>query len=177
MSKLELSKENIEGILEAKRPKSLTEIYRHLGGVGKLSGSTGKQMRTLVPDIEKVVAGNRAGKGKGEPRETLRTSGKSKKPGRQPSAKNEIPRHPKNPFRAGSGYGLLIDLIAHAGEKGIGKEVLLDQYCRLKKKPMQLAKYDLSVINSGVLGCTKHRSMRDGVTIIRDIDNYRVRFE
>ena len=101
MPKVEVSREKIVEVLESRNPKSLTEIYRHLGGVGKLSGSIAKKMRTLVPDIEKVVAGNRVGAGKGEPKETLRTSGKSKKPGKK-TPKATYPHCDKNPFREGS---------------------------------------------------------------------------
>ena len=60
MSKLELSKEKIVEVLESKSPKSLTEVYRHLGGQGKLSGSTAKKMRSLVEGIDEWVANNKA---------------------------------------------------------------------------------------------------------------------
>ena len=113
MSKMELSRECIEEILESKKPVSLTEVYRHLGGVGKLSGSTAGKIRNLFPDIEKVVAGNRAGAAQadGKPEATLRTSGKSKTPGKKAS-KVTYPHCDKNPFREGSNYSLAFDILA-----------------------------------------------------------------
>ena len=60
MPKVEITREKIVEVLESKSPKSLTDIYRHLGGAGKLSGSTAGKIRNLVPDIEKVMADNKA---------------------------------------------------------------------------------------------------------------------
>ena len=184
MSKIELSKEKIIEILESKKPKSLTEIYRHLGGQGKLSGSTAKQMRSLVEGIDNWVANNKASAGsvKSEenPKPTLQKSGKSK--GSKKTAKaskkpSKVPRHPKNPFREGSGYGLILDQIADAGSKGIGKEDLLKAYCKATGKDIVHAKYDLAVINSASeTSERRHRSCADGFTIIKTVDNYRIRF-
>ena len=182
MPKVEVSREKIVEVLESKKPVSLTEVYRHLGGVGKLSGSTAGKIRNLFPDIEKVVAGNRAGEGKAKT-VPVPTTGKvkfrtSKKTGKQPAAKNKIPRHPMNPFREGSGYGLLLDLIAEAGAKGIGKEDLLKAYCKATGKDLTHAKYDLAVINSAREDSDKrHRSCADSFVILKEGDCFRVRFE
>lgn len=189
MPKVEISREKIVEVLESKSPKSLTEVYRHLGGQGKLSGSVAGKLRSLVDGIDDLVASNKAGAGtaksEGEPKgnkPTLQMSGKSKgpkKPAKERSgaSKAKVPRHPKNPFREGSGYGLLLDLIASAGSKGIGKEDLLKAYCKATGKDLIHAKFDLSVINSGEAGRNRHRSMKDNVTIIRETDNYRIRFD
>ena len=183
MPKVELSKEKIVEVLEAQSPKSLTEIYRHLGGQGKLSGSTAKTMRSLVPDIEERVAKNKAAVTvKSEPVQkddaTSHPSEKSKKVFKKPAkaTKSSIPRHTKNPFRPGSGYGLILDIIADAGAKGIGKPDLLKAYCKASGKDLTHAMYDLAVINSAAVGRTRHRSMKDGVTVILDGANYQVSF-
>ena len=181
MSRIELSKEKIVEVLESQKPVSLTEIYRHLGGQGKLSGSTAGKMRTLVPDIEKVVAGNKAGavQSDGKPEATSRTFKTSKAAKKTPKAvaNSKVPRHKDNPFRPGSGYGLLLDLIANAGEKGIGKPDLLKSYCKISGKDEQHARFDLAVINSARQDSDKrHRSCADGFTILKEGDNYRVRF-
>ena len=182
MSKLELSKEKIVEVLESKKPKSLTEIYRHLGGEGKLSGSLAGKIRNLVPDIEKVVAGNKAGEAQadGKPEATIRTS-KTSKPAKKTAkagAKSKVPRAVQNPFRPGSGYGLLLDLIANAGEKGIGKPDLIKAYCKISGKDEQHAKYDLAVVNSASETSDKrHRSCADGFTILKEGDCFWVRFE
>ena len=78
MSGIELSKEKIVEVLESKSPKSLTEIYRLRGGSGKLSGSLAGKIRNLVPDIGKVVAGNKAKAMPQEGKANFRTSKTSK---------------------------------------------------------------------------------------------------
>ena len=178
MSKtIEITAETIQKALESK-PTSLTGLWKTLGGSGSVSGSASKRIRQAFTGIESILAQNKAEAAKGQvvPPKEKRGQKTEKKPAKTPK-KSPVPRHPKNPFRPGSGYGLLLDIIAEAGTKGIGKEDLLKQYCKISGKDLTHAKYDLSVVNSGVPGCTKHRSMRDGVTIIRDMDNYRVRFE
>lgn len=183
MPKVEINQQKIIIALESRNPKSLTEVYRILGGK-KLSGAEANRIRHACPGIEQVLAQNKAAwtlkaeeKAIAE-KPTLQTSGKSKKPakGRSKASKAKVPRHPKNPFREGSGYGLLLDLIANAGSKGIGKEDLLKAYCKATGKDLIHAKFDLSVINSGEAGRNRHRSMKDNVTIIRESDNYQVRF-
>ena len=181
MPKVEINQQKIIIALETRAPKSLTEVFHILGGAGKLSGSVAKKMRELVPGIEERLASNKAGEGEAEenPQPTIPKSGKSEKTAKKNSkaSKAKVPRHPKNPFREGSGYGLLLDLIANAGSKGIGKEDLLKAYCKATGKDLIHAKFDLSVINSGEAGRNRHRSMKDNVTIIREADNYRVRID
>ena len=177
---LKLTKESLILVLEVHAPKSLTEAYRLLNGEGKLSGSTAKKMRELVPGIDEWVGKNKANaeKAEGEPKEekpTLPTSEKSKKVAKA-VVKSKVPRHPKNPFRPG-GYATLVDLIANAGAKGIGREDLLSAYCKASGKDLTHAKYDLAVINSAREDSEKrHRSCADGFTIIKTVDNYRIRF-
>lgn len=184
---LKLSKEALIAVLETKSPKSLTEAYRLLGGQGKLSGSTAKRMRSLVAGIDDWVDNNKAmasgergsrGKKTNEESPTFRISKTSKGARKTPKVNKSKapPRHPKNPFRPG-GYATLIDLIAEAGSKGIGKEDLLEAYCKITGKDLQHARYDLAVINSAEAGRNRHRSMKDGVTIILDGANYQVRFD
>ena len=180
MPKVEITRERIAEILESQKPKSLTEVYRLLGGQGKLSGSLAGKIRNLVPDIEKAVAGNKAGAAQvdGKPEATLRTSKTSKadKKTAKTVAKSKVPRHPKNPFRPG-GYATLLDLIAAAGPKGIGREDLLKDYCKATGKDDQHARFDLAVINSAREDSDKrHRSAADGFTILKEGDCFRVRF-
>lgn len=181
MSKVELSPQKIIIALESRSPKSLTEVYRILGGTGKLSGTLAAKIRAAVPYIEKTLAEN---KGKTEKAEGEEVATKSKpapkaekKPAKAPK-KSPVPRHPKNPYRkSDTGYGLLVDLIANAGQKGIGKEDLLKAYCKATGKDIVHAKYDLAVINSAAETSEKrHRSCADGFTILKETDNYRIRF-
>ena len=177
MSKVDLSQQKIIVALESRSPKSLTEVYRILGGTGKLSGTLAAKIRAAVPYIEKTMAENKGKSEKAEGSGELPKSQKAeKKPAKAPK-KSPVPRHPKNPFREGSGYGLLVDLIANAGSKGIGKEDLLKAYCKTTGKDIVHAKYDLAVINSASETSEKrHRSCADSFTILKETDNYRIRF-
>ena len=183
MSKtIQLNAESISKALESTKCTSLTGLWKALGGSGSVSGSASKRMREAVPGVEAILAENKANAGSVKSERPVvspkaKRSPKADKKPAKASKKSAIPRHPKNPFREGSGYGLLVDIIADAGADGIGKETLLKKYCRLKNKSEKLARYDLAVINSGVAGGTRHRSMRDGVTVIKDMDNFRIRFD
>lgn len=177
MQKVEVSREKIVEVLESKSPKSLTEVYRHLGGVGKLSGSTGKRMRTLVPDIEKVLAGNRAGEGKGEgnPEATSRISGKSKGP--KNAGRTVYVRHSKNPFREGSNYALAFDVLAFFPE-GLPLAEWRERYAKAARKSLKLASYDIQVLLTAKDTPTgeRHKSCRDGFYIERQCDHVTLKF-
>ena len=188
MQKVEVSREKIVEVLESKSPKSLTEVYRHLGGVGKLSGSVAGKMRTLVPDIEKVVAGNRAGEGakgegaakkeepKGRGETTLRTSGKSKKTARR-TPKATYPHCDKNPFREGSNYALAFDVLASFPE-GLPLAEWRERYAKAARKSLKLASYDIQVLLTAKDSPTgeRHRSCRDGYFIERQCDHVTLKF-
>lgn len=181
MSKtIEINAETIKKALESK-PASLTSLWKALGGSGSVSGSVSKKMREAVPGIEAILAENKAGTAKAKGQvvspKAERAQKAEKKPVKAPK-KSPVPRHPKNPYRnSDSGYGLLLDLIANAGSKGIGKEALLSKYCEISGKDLQHAKYDLAVINSASETSDKrHRSCADGFTILKEGDNYRIRF-
>lgn len=181
MSKtIEINAESIKKALESSKPTSLTGLWKALGGSGSVSGSSAKKMREAVSGIEGVLAGNKAGTAKPEgavvPLKGKQVRKADKKPAKA-SKKSAVPRNLKNPFRDGSSYGLLVDLIAAVGSKGIGKETLLAEFCRLSGKDLQHAKYDLAVINSASETSDKrHKSCADGFTIVKTVDNYRIRF-
>ena len=165
MAKIELTKENI--IEASKTASSLTGIWKALGGKGSIPGSTAKKMRELVSDIQDRLA-----------RKDVKTPGAKPKAGPKATTKHPVPRHPKNPFRPGSSYGLLVDLIAQSGSKGIGRDELIKSFCKLTGKDDIHAKYDLAVINSASEDAkARHRSCRDGFTVILTVDNYRVKFD
>ena len=180
MSKsVQIDAESIKNALESSKPTSLTGLWKVLGGSGSVSGSFAKKMRETFPGVEAILAGNKAGMAKAEGGEVSPKSKPAQKAEKKPAKapkKSTVARHPKNPFRPG-GYATLIDLIADAGSKGIGKEDLLKAYCKATGKDIVHAKFDLSVINSGEAGRNRHRSMKDNVTIIRESDNYQVRID
>ena len=182
MSKnIQITAESIKQALES-NPTSLTGLWKALGGSGSVSGSSSKRMREAFSGIEEILAGNKAGTAKPEEAVvsmmTKRVQKVSQKPSNSP-AKNDIPRHPKNPFRhSETGYGLLVDLIANAGTAGIGKEDLLADYCGISGKKLQNAKYDLAVINSAREDSNKrHRACADSFTIMKEGECFRIRFD
>ena len=179
MSKVKITRDRIIVALETKSPKSLTEIYKILGGKGAVSGTVAAKMRELVPGIVDRLAENKAGTAKSErpvvPTKEKRLPKAGKKPAKA-TAKTNILRPPKNPFRPQSGYGLLLDIIASA-KNGIGKEDLLKTYSKASGKDEQHAKYDLAVINSAREDSDKrHRSCALGFTIVKEGDCFRIRF-
>ena len=179
MSKtIEINAESISKALESK-PTSLTGLWKALGGSGSVSGSASKRMRNEFPGLEAVLAENKGKTAKAEGSEETTATKPAKRADKKPAKapkKSAVPRHPKNPFREGSGYGLILDIIADAGSKGIGKEDLLKAYGKISGKDLTHAKYDLAVVTSAAVGRTRHRSMKDGATIILDGANYQVRF-
>lgn len=180
MPKVELSPQKIIVALESRSPKSLSELFRILGGQ-KLSGKIARQIRLAVPGIEKILAENKGKtekvEGSVEPPKSQPAKRDDKKPAKV-AKKSAVPHDSRNPFRKwDSGYGLLVDLIANAGQKGIGKEDLLKAYCKATGKDIVHAKYDLAVINSASETSEKrHRSCADGFTVLKEGDNYRIRF-
>lgn len=181
MSKpIEINADSIKQALESK-PTSLTGLWKALGGSGSVSGSASKRMREAWPGIEAVLSANKAGTAKAEgpvvPTKSKQGQKATKKTAKV-TKKSSVPRHPKNPFREDSGYGLLIDLIANAGSKGIGKPELIKAYVKASGKDEQHSKYDLAVINSAREGSDKrHRSCADGFTILKEGDNFRIEFD
>ena len=166
MPKIELSKESIVGVLESKSPKSLTEIYRHLGGTGKLSGSVAKMMRELVPGIEERLASNKAGQGDAEekPQATIPKSGKTGKGVKSGKSRVHQPEDVEStPYRKGSAYSKVYQILAEH-PNGISRADLIREAARRSKKPASRSAFDVAVVVSPRESCTgpRHRSARDG---------------
>lgn len=181
MSKsVQIDAETIKKALESSKPTSLTGLWKALGGSGSVSGSASKRMRNEFPGLKAILAENKGKTAKAECSEETTATKPAKRAEMKPSksSKSAVPHDFRNPFRkSDSGYGLLVDLIANAGSKGIGKEDLLKAYCKATGKDIVHAKYDLAVINSASETSDKrHRSCADGFTILKDGDNYRIRF-
>lgn len=179
MPKIELNQQKIIIALESRSPKSLTEVYRILGGEGKLSGSVAKKMRELVPGIEERLASNNAGEMKAEekPQATVPKSGKSEKITKK-NSKAMYARCDKNPFREGSNYSLAFDILA-ASKDGLPLTEWRERYAKAAKKPLKLASYDIQVLLTAKESPTgeRHRSCRDGYYIERQCDHVRIRFD
>ena len=175
MPKVEITREKIVEILESKSPKSLTEIYRHLGGEGKLSGSVADKIRNLVPDIGKVVAGNKAKAMPQEGKANFRTSNTSNSA--KKIAKATYPRCDKNPFREGSNYALAFDILA-ANKDGLPLAEWRERYAKAARKSLKLASYDIQVLLTAKETPTgeRHRSCRSGFYIERQCDHVTLKF-
>ncbi len=85
-------------------------------------------------------------------------------------------RHPKNPFRPGSGYGLLVDIIA-SERLGIHKQALLSMYRIFASKTEAQAGFDLAVIASAQRGKPRNKSCREGFFTIKQGNVYSIEFE
>ena len=175
---LKLLKESLILILETHYPQSLTEAYRLLGGKGKLSGSTAKRMRTLVPGLDEWVARNKANagkaKGEGEPKEgkaKFRIS-KTSKGDKRGVVKSKYPHSASNPFREGSNYSLAFDILASFPE-GLPLAEWRESYAKAARKSLKLASYDIQVLLTAKDSPTgeRHRSCRDGFYIERETDH------
>jgi hypothetical protein len=182
MSKtIKIDAETIKQALQSSKLTSLTGLWKSLGGSGSVSGSASKKMREAVPGIEKTLAENKGKTAKAEG-SVETTAGKrlpktDKKPAKA-TKKSAVPRNLKNPFREGSGYSLLVDLLANAGSKGIGKPDLIKAYAKATGKDEQHCKYDLAVILSASSDSErKHRSCRDGFVLNRTNDHLSIRFD
>lgn len=179
MPKIELNQQKIIIALESRSPKSLTEVYRILGGAGKLSGSVAKKMRSLVPGIEETLASNKAGEMKADekPPATIPKSGKSEKTTKK-NSKAKYARCEKNPFREGSNYSLAFDILA-SSKDGFSLAEWRERYAKAARKPLKLAGFDTQVLLTAkdTLTGERHRSCRDGFYIEREGDHVRIRFD
>ena len=166
MPKVEISREKIVEVLDSKSPKSLTEIYRHLGGQGKLSGSVAGKMRSLVPGIEERLASNKAGEMKAEEKTqpTIPKSGKTGKGAKSGKSRVHQPEEAEStPYRKGSAYSKVYQILAEH-PNGISRADLIREAARRCKKPASRSAFDVAVVVSPRESCTgpRHRSARDG---------------
>jgi len=168
-TKQQAKQPTVEIINEAivKGAKSLTDIARHLGHKGSISGKLAKQVRELVPDIAerlKVNIGQMYAKKVAE-----KVANKSNFSGK-------YRRHPNNPFREGSGYALCFDIIA-SHENGVARDHLTNLYAHAAKKPLKKASYDLAVVlspKSESPTAERHKSCREGYGLKREGSHYQL---
>ena len=176
MPKVEITREKIVEVLESKKPVSLTEVYRHLGGAGKLSGTVAGKMRSLVEGIDALVANNKAGAGtaKSAP---VPTTGKEKFRTSKRSGRTVYVRHSKNPFREGSNYALAFDILASFPD-GLPLAEWRERYSKAARTSLKLAGYGIQVLLTAKDTPTgeRHRSCRDGFYIEREGDHVALKF-
>lgn len=165
--KAKVTAERIREAIKESKAASYTALFRFMGR-SKPNSKAISAIKILVPEADMLLKNHQTPKNLEEP-------AKSRKLPK--SGKSACPRHAKNPFREGSAYGLLVDLLAQAGEKGISRDDLLKDFCRITKKPLKNAKFDLQVILSAARDSEKlHRSCREGFSILREGLHYRIKF-
>jgi outer membrane biosynthesis protein TonB len=95
------------------------------------------------------------------------------KPVEKPVRKSKYARHPQNPYREGSGYGLVFDILA-AHKEGLRRDVLVKLYSQESGKDEKKgAMWDSTVVLSGSESNTgkRHRSAREGYWVKRTNDH------
>ncbi len=117
---------------------------------------------------------------KSAPKKTKPTkrAGKSKKPvanrkrSKPLTKKPAFPRSPQNPFRAGSAYGTVFDILA-AHPDGISRQDLLKLTAKATGKDSTHAGFDMAVVLSArdSLNGERHRSCASGFYVCRENDH------
>ena len=81
--------------------------------------------------------------------------------------------HPRNPFRPGSSYGLIFDILA-TRKDGIGRDELINLLRKETGKDVRHTSYDLSIVLSAKDSPTgmRHRSAKDGYWVKREWHHY-----
>lgn len=158
----------VEVILESigKGAKSLTDVSRHLGHKGSISGKLAKQIRTLVPDIAERLKANARQKV---------VAPKANKPAKAKGG-GKYPRHSSNPFRDGSSYALAFDILA-SHPKGVARQELTKEYAKASKKPLKNASFDIAVLlspKSDKPTSERHKSCREGYGLKREENFYQL---
>jgi len=150
--------------------KSLTDISRFLGHKGSISGKLSKQIRNLVPNVAERLKSNTS--------QTPKPSKPSKKSEQPKKVKHsgKYPRHPKNVFRDGSGYGLAFDILA-SHTKGIARSELVEKYAKASGKDLKKASFDIAVLlspKSEKPTSDRHKSCREGYGLIKEGSHYTI---
>ena len=151
----------------AKGAKSLTDVARHLGHKGSISGKLAKQIRELVPDIADRLKAN-------APQKT--TEPKAGKPAKKTKSGGKYPRHPQCPFRDGSSYAIAFDVFA-SHPNGVVRAELTKEYAKASKKPLKNASFDIAVLLSpkGESPTSeRHKSCREGYGLRREGNHYQL---
>jgi hypothetical protein len=192
-SKVELTAETIGKAIEDGHFSSMTQLAHSMGYKGSVSSSLTKKFRQLIPNIDARLASNKpvkdAGKtmaGKPSAQATKPAPrGKADKTVKAVRADKPVPkpagakggkfaRDPRNPFREGSTYGLVFDVLASYPD-GIEREMLVRLVAAETKKDLVHAGYDCQVLlsargnepglsrNDG----PRHRSCRNGFWVER----------
>jgi len=159
---------------------SMTDLAIKLGilKMGQsLSGRQSKQIRESFPEIDTILKERKVhtSKPENEPITDKPNNDKLKTVKKKSVQPRKYPRHPKNPFRLGSSYGIAVDILAsHPG--GMSKDKLAEIYGKMTGKDAQHARYDLAVIYSAKPD-SRHKSCKSGFNIVRENDHVKIVFD
>jgi hypothetical protein len=104
---------------------------------------------------------------------TDKTKPKAKKSPSKPLS-SSFPRHPQNPYRMGSGYGLCFDILA-SHKEGLPRSQLITLYAKESGKPVdQGALWDATVVCSSTKEGDGHRSCKKDTYWVERYDGGRV---
>ncbi len=123
-----------EQVLEAVKQgaSSISGLATRLGYKGRISGSTGRKLKALVPGLDELLKANRQAS-------TESTAPKAVKG--SPKAVND----PGNPYRPGSMYHVLFE----EGSRGfVAKHELIERVAGLTSKAPKLIDWAFSVVGS-----------------------------
>lgn len=104
-----------------------------------------------------------------KPTKTARKASKTQKP--SPKFRSPHGRAESNPFREGSAYGVVYDVLAHAGSTGISRQQLVTDVARITKKDQRHASFDCQVLLSARENGERHQSCRSGFWVERTNDH------
>ena len=153
MSKtIQINAESISKALQSSKPTSLTGLWKALGGSGSVNGSASRRMRKAVPEVEKILAGNKSGD-----HMKLEPVAKPKK------LKVCNPEdNASTPYRKGSAYSKVYQILMEHPD-GISRADLIREAARRCKKPASRSAFDVAVVVSPRESCTgpRHRSARE----------------
>jgi hypothetical protein len=185
--KSEMTAESIKAAVANGTVASMTQLAIALGCLKKgqsVSGSFGKKVKALVPEIGDLLKVNAAAGKVVEPQKPVKPAKATKadKPAKEAKVKavktvkpqGKFPRHTKNPFRAGSSYAVAVDILS-ANPKGIRRDEFLKLYMAETGKDAKHSSYDLAVIYSAKKD-SRHKSCKDGFVVERENDSVRLVF-
>lgn len=150
-AKVELTAETVREAIKDGKPTSMTQLAHLLGYKGSVSSSLTKKFRKLVPEIDALLKGtvptgttSAAGKAV-----TAKAKPKPAKPPPQPAGAKagKYTRDPRNPFREGSSYATVFDILA-SHRDGMEKEMLVRLVAAQTSKTLVRSGYDCQVVLS-----------------------------
>lgn len=155
-AKTGLTAEAVRKAIHEGKPSSMTKLAHMLGHKGSVSGTLTKKLRALVPGIDELLTANppaNGGKTTSKAKAAKVATKTAKAPAQQNRAKScgakggKYVRDPRNPFREGSSYGTVFDILA-SYPNGIEKEMLVRLVAAETGKTLVRAGYDCQVVLS-----------------------------